>query len=233
MRVWQADLHRPEEWFDAARASILGAGEGERRRGEPDAAWRRRVVARVALRVVLGRCLDRAPDSLAFERGPAGRPGLAARQELRGFDFNLARSCDLCLIAVSDSGPVGVDVERIRDFPELEGVARSRFAPSESAAILERSGPHRLQAFYRCWTRKEAYLKGIGTGIGAGLDGVVVSVEERPAILSGTEVGADWCVCDLELDEGFAGAVAVRGPRPQLSEALRLPVEEIDLIGIG
>jgi 4'-phosphopantetheinyl transferase len=165
-------------------------------------------VARAALRIALGRCLDRPPDSLELVPDEQGKPVLAADD----VGFNLAHSADLCVIAVSESGPIGVDVEEVRDFPELEGVVGARFAPAEAAGILGQAGDSRLRAFYRCWTRKEAYLKATGAGLQAGLDSVVVSVGDRPEILSATQSNdGAWSLADLDLDEGFIGAVAARG----------------------
>jgi 4'-phosphopantetheinyl transferase len=212
MRVWQTDLRHSDKWIEDAVASVLTAGEFERRGRESHHVWRRRVVARAALRIALGRYLDRPPGSLEFALGPVGKPRLAGAIGGNEVFFNLSRSDDFCLIAISDGGPVGVDVEEVRDVPELAGLVRSRFAASEAAAILERSGKERLRAFYRCWTRKEACVKALGTGIGADLDSVVVSVGDRPALLTapGTRAGK-WSLLDLALDEGFAGALAVRG----------------------
>jgi 4'-phosphopantetheinyl transferase len=212
MRVWQTDLRRPDEWIDDAAKSVLGAGESEQRGRESRQVRRRRVVARVALRIALGLYLDRAPDSLAFALGPGGKPRLAGPAGRDEVFFNLARSDDLCLIAISGDGPVGVDVEAVRDVPELAGLVRSRFAASEAAAILERPAERRLHAFYRCWTRKEACLKAAGTGVGASLESVTVSVGDRPAILAAAGARAgEWSLLDLALGHGFAGALAVRG----------------------
>jgi 4'-phosphopantetheinyl transferase len=212
MRIWQTDLRRSEEWIEDAVASVLTADEAERRGREPHHVWRRRVVARAALRVALGRHLDRSPGSLELALGPGGKPRVAGDADRDEVFFSLSRSADLCLIAICEEGPVGVDVEEVRDFPELAGLVRSRFAPSEATAILERSGEERLRAFYRCWTRKEACVKALGGGIGPGLQSVVVSVGARPALLSapGARAG-DWSLLDLALDEGIAGALAVRG----------------------
>lgn len=211
MRVWQVDLRRSEGWIEDFAGPVLGEDEVRRGREAFD-VWRRRVVARASLRIALGMYLDRPPGSLAFALGPGGKPELAAPGDRDDVFFNLSRAGELCLIAICEEGPVGVDVEEIRDVPELVDLVRSRFAASEAGAILERSGEPRLRAFYRCWTRKEAYLKAAGTGIGAGLEGVVVSVGERPALLSTPGASAaDWSLLDLALEGGFVGAVAVRG----------------------
>ncbi|HEY8082614.1 MAG TPA: 4'-phosphopantetheinyl transferase superfamily protein [Solirubrobacterales bacterium] len=211
MRVWQANLRRSDEWIDGAIGSVLGEDEARRGR-ESHQVWRRRVVARAGLRTALGQYLDCSPGSLAFALGPGGKPRLAGPAGHDDVFFNLARSGDLCLIAISADGPIGVDVEEIRDVPELESLVRSRFAASEAAAILERSGEERLSAFYRCWTRKEACVKAIGTEIGPGLDSVVVSVGDRPALLSAPGASAgEWSLLDLALGDGFIGALAVWG----------------------
>ena len=167
----------------------------------------RRTTSRAALRTALGRTLDVRPDSLTFAEGPGGRPELVESDV--PVSFNLSHSGDLCLIAISTDGPVGIDVEEMRAVPELASLVRARFAASEADAILAEPEEGRLRAFYRCWTRKEAYLKATGAGIGAGIDGVVVSVGERPELISapGARPG-DWALADLALDERFAGALA-------------------------
>jgi 4'-phosphopantetheinyl transferase len=221
MRVWQADLRRSDEWIEDAVTSVLGVGESERRGRESRQVWRRRVVARAMLRIALGLYLDRAPNSLAFALGPSGKPRLAGPAGRDDVFFNQARSGDLCLIAISGDGPVGVDVEEVRDVPELPGLVRSRFAESEATAILGRSGEERLRAFYRCWTRKEATVKAAGVEIGPSMESVVVSVGDRPVLLSTSGACAgEWSLRDLALGDEFAGALAVCGAA---EEYLALP----------
>jgi 4'-phosphopantetheinyl transferase len=163
------------------------------------------------LRKALGICLDRPPESLTFALGPGGKPELV---ESDGLHFSLSYSGDRCVIAISTEGPVGVDVEEIRELPELAGIVRSRFAPREAEEILALSGVQRLRAFYRCWTRKEAYLKAIGAGIGGdSLARVEVSTGGVPELRAAPGADADeWSLLDLEVGDGFASALATRHP---------------------
>ncbi len=177
------------------------------------AELRRSGRAEAVLRMALGIYLDRPPESLAFALGPGGKPELAGPAG-RDVHFSLAHSGDRCAIAVSAEGPVGIDVEEIRELPELEGIVRSRFAPSEAAEILALSGEQRLRAFYRCWTRKEAYLKATGAGIGGdSLQQVEVSTGSSAALRAAPEAeAAEWSLLNLDLGGEFAGALATRHP---------------------
>lgn len=186
----------------AGSAATLRVWQTELRRSDRSEA---------ALRIALGICLDRPPESLAFGLGPGGKPELAGPAGRDGH-FSLSHSGDRCVIAVSTEGPVGVDVEEIREVPELMGLVRSRFAPGEAAEILALSGEQRLRAFYRCWTRKEAYLKATGAGIGDdSLRRVEVSTGSVAALRAapGAEA-AEWSLLDLDLGDGFASALATR-----------------------
>jgi len=169
--------------------------------------------AEAALRIALGMYLDRSPESLAFALGPGGKPELTGPAG-RDVHFSLSHSGDRCVIAVSAEGPVGVDVEEIRQVPELVGIAQSRFAPGEAAEILALSGEQRLRTFYRCWTRKEAYLKATGAGIGGdSLQRVEVSTGSVAALRAAPgAVAGEWSLLDLDLGDGFASALATRHP---------------------
>jgi 4'-phosphopantetheinyl transferase len=187
----------------AGSAATLRVWQAELRRSDR---------AEVALRTALGMYLDRPPESLAFALGPGGKPELAGPAG-RDVHFSLSHSGDRCAIAVSEE-PVGIDVEEIRELPELEGIVRSRFAPDEAAEILTLSGEQRLRAFYRCWTRKEAYLKATGAGIGGdSLQQVEVSTGSFAALRAAPGAEAtEWSLLDLDIGGEFAGALATRHP---------------------
>jgi 4'-phosphopantetheinyl transferase len=175
---------------------------------------RRFVAARASLRRVLGLCLDRDPAGLVFDYTDRGRPSLRLAPH-PDFDFNLAHSGDLALLAFS-SRRVGVDVERLRDMPNALAVARRFFSPREVSALRRLAEDARRVGFFNAWTRKEALIKAVGTGLAA-LKETEVSLlpDEIPAVLSAPGGAEAWRVFHLEPSPAFVGAVAVHAaPAP-------------------
>jgi 4'-phosphopantetheinyl transferase len=211
--VWRVDLRQRQSWVKKASQELLEPRERKRAaRGTPEVR-RRRIVSRAALRIALAARLGRPPASLRFASDRHGKPILAPSPG-RHVHFSLSTSGDCCLIALSAVGPVGVDLERIVAFPELEELVRSRFAPSEAAAIVRLPREKQLRAFYNCWTRKEACLKATGVGLTRGLDAVAVTVDDRrPALVSldGDDPRA-WMLAALHPGADLVGAVAARRP---------------------
>ncbi len=218
--VWQIDLVQPVAVVQQA-ARLLSADEQARAARFYFARDRDRfVLARAALRQILGRCLAADPAALAFAYSPAGKPTLSAAAGTQAgptLHFNLSHSHTLALAAVTRGAHVGVDVEHQRDLPELASIARRFFSPRESERLLGLTPAEQPAAFFRCWTRKEAYLKGRGTGIVGGLDRFDVSFApgEAPALLRTLDDPAEaarWSLHDLAPAAGYAGALAVAAP---------------------
>jgi 4'-phosphopantetheinyl transferase len=219
LEVLRADLLQPAEWIDEA-AAILNPGERAAfGRGTPAVA-RRRMVARIALRVVLADALGCSPQAVEIGEDAYGKPALASDIPL---EFNLSHCGDCCLIAVSAVGPVGIDVEQVRPVPDLDEIAASRFTRGEASAIDARTGSDRLRAFLNCWTRKEAYLKAIGAGLAGGLDSVEVTVDDESPAIVRLEDGDHrfWSLSALELGSELIGAVALYAKDLRLPPRLR------------
>jgi 4'-phosphopantetheinyl transferase len=143
------------------------------------------VWCRAALRQILGRRLDCLPARVALRTTATGRPFVAAA----ALDFNVSHCEDLALIAVLPAAQcVGVDVEYLAPLPDLMDLARIVLIPREIAQ-LPGTGDAQLQAFYRFWTCKEAYLKAIGTGL---------SCEPRRVELSFTDPTHPTLGCALD-----------------------------------
>lgn len=167
----------------------------------------------VATRRILGEALGVAPAAIQFGAGKSGKPLLASPGD-SGFEFNLSDSGDLALLALSRLGPVGVDVERVRPLTDMEAIAESHFAEEERAALLALPEGERLDGFYRLWTRKEAYIKALGTGLGHALDRFAVTIDPahvRFVHLDGDEAAArSWALRPIPVPTGYLAALAVR-----------------------
>jgi 4'-phosphopantetheinyl transferase len=110
---------------------------------------------------------------------------------------------------------VGVDVEYVRGGKMR--LAERFFAVDEVARLRALPSDEQEHAFYRCWTRKEAFVKARGEGLSLPLHrfAVAVSAGDPPAILwvdGDDREGARWTVHDLPEIPGYASALVVEGP---------------------
>lgn len=163
------------------------------------------------MREILGGYLGLAPQRVPLAAAAHGKPYLAGVAQAP--EFNLSHTGDWAALAVTARHPLGIDIETIR--PLQDGMVQRYFAPAEVAAIADLPPPARHAAFFRCWTRKEAFVKATGAGLGLPLASFVVSVEaDRPAAVlaidgrSSADV-AGWRLLPLEPAPGMAGAVAI------------------------
>lgn len=220
-RLTRADVHVWRVFADAADSvaqrleSLLSPDELQRARGFATTLLRRRfTIFRGSLRVVLGLYHDQQPECLEFRYGEFGKPELA---EVSGaLEFSLTHSDDVALIAVANNRRVGVDIERVRAVEDAARIVERFFAPSEREAFLRELDYCREEAFLRAWTRKEAYLKGIGEGLAFALDRVEVSLAsgEPPRLIrveGRPDEPANWSLIDLEPRVGYLGTLAVEG----------------------
>jgi 4'-phosphopantetheinyl transferase len=156
----------------------LSANEIERARSmRIGIIWKR---ARTALRLVLAGEVKGNPSEIVIHESRGAKPRTA------GVEFNLSHSGDWVAIATSHESPVGIDLEKIRPDFNWKSVA-ARFLPTQNIQSEAE--------FFECWTKQEAYLKGLGTGLKGGLD---------------TTPESSWSVVPIEAPEGYAAALAVR-----------------------
>ncbi|MFE0880144.1 4'-phosphopantetheinyl transferase family protein [Streptomyces smyrnaeus] len=214
-------------------ADVLDAEERRRAAAFQDPVARERfVTSHVGLRLFLGAHLRTDPRTLVFTRQecgmpgcgrPHGRPAVAGRPEAH---FSLSHAGDMALLALSSS-PVGADIESeklVRDGLERAG---RRLHPDEQRALAALPTAVRAPAVLGCLVRKEAYLKGLGTGLAGGLGAHHVGLAERFAPAPAPRGPTDWVLRDVPVPEGYQAAVAVRhtdadGPCPVLRRTRRL-----------
>lgn len=191
--------------------SLLDAEErGRAARFVFDRHRRRFVAAHAWMRAVLGRCIDRPPASLRFAAGSHGKPSLVdPPMDVR---FNLSHAGERALLAVVLGREIGVDVEKERPIETLQ-LAQRFFASGEYACLEALPEAERDPAFFRCWTRKESFIKAVGEGLSFPLDLFEVSLarEEAPQLLlacrASGQAMARWRVVSLPIDRGYAAAL--------------------------
>src|SRR5438445_3867741 len=201
--------------------AVLSDDEVDRARRYRFARDRRRfVAARSFVRRTLAEYLSMRPREVAFVYGPFGKPAFSSREPGETVQFNLSHSGEGALLAVTHGLTVGVDVEQVVHVPEWRGIASHVFSAYENAALSGVEAGSRDAAFYRCWTRKEAFLKALGNGLTLPLDSFDVSLDERyPELIAVRDEAAAlaaWTLYHLCPAEGYVAALAVEGTDAQL-----------------
>ncbi len=214
VHVWRVFLDRTPGWLEWHDELLCDDERDRACRFYFERDRRRFTVARGALRMILSGYSAQHPESIRFEYGPQGKPHLASsHSEMR---FNLAHSEELALIAVARERELGIDVERIRSFSLGAQRPEDFFSPREVSTLRALSGTLAEEAFFRCWTRKEAYIKARGGGLSIPLDSFDVSLEAgEPAALLAVRGDATeasrWSMQALHPAAGYAGALVAEG----------------------
>ena len=210
--VWRIVLDQEEARLETFRRTLEPHELERARRFHFDKHRNHFIVARGFLRSVLARYLGTQPESLSFVYGPYGKPALEGEHGLR---FNLSHSNEVALLAVTRYAELGVDVEHIRaDFATAD-IARRFFSLREVETFDALAKEEQVAAFFRCWTRKEAYIKAIGKGLSQPLDAFDVTLASGapPALLRAEDDNASrWLLADIDAGAGYAGALAVERP---------------------
>ena len=123
------------------------------------------IVGRGMLRSLLGAYLSLAPSEVDIAIEPSGKPRLAAKLGRRALSFNLAHSGDGVLLGFTSGGEIGVDIEHHRQVSHWQAIAERHYSCRELAMLRSVGGEEQREMFFRIWTRKEAVLKWLGTGL--------------------------------------------------------------------
>jgi 4'-phosphopantetheinyl transferase len=207
VHVWLIPLPNSGE-YPSRLAHLISTEESERAARfifERDRA--RFIVAHAALRDILARYTGQDPTALVFGVAEKGKPYLAEHRRVR---FNLSHSGSFATVAMALDREVGVDIECIRPDRSTDAIAARFFAPAEVRELNSTPEHTRVAAFFACWSRKEAYIKARGEGLGIALDSFVVSLGEK-AELCAAEDRERWSMCALQAPAGYAAALAAEG----------------------
>jgi 4'-phosphopantetheinyl transferase len=216
VHVWRASLSQTQKNLEFCRETLA---EDERERAGRFHFERDRhhfIAARGILRQLLGHYLNVEPHRLSFKYTFYGKPFLASDNGGAELRFNVSHAGELALYAFSRRRELGVDIEKIRPDIEHRSIASRFFSEQEIAALRKLPVKQRQQAFFLCWTRKEAYIKGIGEGLSLPLHTFDVSlVPGEPAVLlavRGARGEAErWTLRDLQPGADYEAALVAEG----------------------
>jgi 4'-phosphopantetheinyl transferase len=183
------------------------------------------IAAHGVLRDLLGRYLETRPDRIRYAHNAFGKPHLSPEFGSR-ITFNLSHSAGLALIAIAADANVGVDLEYTGVHADYADIAREFFSAAEVEQLTALPSHDYAEAFFSCWTKKEAYLKARGEGLTTALDTFSVPAIPDPAhtppgvcVAAHDNVPAKrWSFYTLEPAPGYIGALAIEGSDWRLTE---------------
>lgn len=214
VHVWRVELEQPDHLLEKFRETLEEHELHRADRFHFEKHRRHFVAGRGALRQLLAHYLDTKPEAFRLSYGAYGKPLLDGEHKDSRLRFNMSHSHEVALFAFAENREVGVDVEHIRSDFASEDIARRFFSRREVETFNTLPQRDQVAAFFRCWTRKEAFIKVIGLGLSQPLDQFDVTlVAEQPAALlwvSGDDASR-WSMYDLEVGGDYAGALAVEG----------------------
>lgn len=159
------------------------------------------------LRKLLAFYLNCAPAGIEFSYAEHGKPSLQAHPQLQ---FNLSHSRDMAAFAFNFEHEVGVDIEYMRAQKDLAGMIRHVASKKEQAELQALNDSDAYQAFYRLWTRKEAFIKAVGRGLGMGLRSIHIGTHETTEALAveyKNQIQPMWFVSDLQAPQDYRLAI--------------------------
>jgi 4'-phosphopantetheinyl transferase len=173
------------------------------------------------------RCPTVPPESWRFQVAQFGRPEIAAVDSGVNLRFNISHTRGMVACIVTSGIDCGVDIEKVRRFTEMEGLAGTILADSEFERFLSAPENERPLIFSRFWTLKESYVKATGYGLKTPLDSVEFDLTRcTPRLMSSF---GSWSFTQRVLGEGYVVSAAVQtSTRPSFLLFDGLPVLHSD-----
>jgi 4'-phosphopantetheinyl transferase len=216
VHVWRATLDQTPSQIQSFRHNLAADEQARAERFYFERDRGHFIAARGVLRAILGGYLNRVPESLSFCYSSHGKPALAGESDGDAIRFSVSHSHGVALFAVTRGREVGIDLERIRSDLAVAEIAGRFFSRREVAMLRTLPAEAQREAFFLCWTRKEAYLKARGEGLSLLLDQIDVSLAPgEPNAVPGTQrdpsEASSWSLQELTPAPGYVAALAVEG----------------------
>jgi 4'-phosphopantetheinyl transferase len=170
VHVWRATLDIPLRLANTLERTLAPDEQTRAAQFRFPLLRQRFIAGRGILRAILGRYLDMPPQTIHFDYTAHGKPFLQQSEGQGWLHFNVTHAEGMALYAIACEHEVGIDIEAQRQMTDAISIAERFFSPLENQMLRALPLPEQPIAFLRCWTRKEAYIKGLGIGLALPLD---------------------------------------------------------------
>lgn len=216
IHIWKVDLRNDEIDEENLYNEILSPLEKKRAdRLKSKQDQQRSIISRGILRKKLGRYLQRSPKDINFSYNKHGKPFLNSTDLPINIKFNVTHSKDLVLYAITLDREIGIDLEFIKDINKADKIVERFFSEEENSYYNSHSNDKKKWAFFTLWTRKEAYSKARGRGIGLpAKDFDLRLIPEEKAISDSknlTKAQSKWALFNIEVNSNYLAALATEG----------------------
>jgi 4'-phosphopantetheinyl transferase len=207
IQIWHGNISAEDVHYQSYWRILDADEQAHAGKIKIDLLHKRYVDVHGRLRSLLAQTLNESPEKIRINKTEHGKPYLPDTPELV---FNLTHSADMLVIAVGWNCQLGVDVEFCKPRTNLIGLVEKCFGEEESAYWLKLPEAQKTLEFYRFWTRKEAFVKATGRGLGLGLNHCVINPENQAEFLRvPAEYGqaSMWHALDITLGQGVCCAI--------------------------
>jgi 4'-phosphopantetheinyl transferase len=215
IHIWIGELDQPVSEFNRFLQTI---SLDERMR----AGWfhfqekaNRYIIRHGMLRMILGRYMGVKASALRFHHGKHGKPAMSEIIGKENIRFNLSHSEEVAIFAFARNQEIGVDIEHIRDIPEMEQIVKRFFSARDQIFYSALPRDKRREAFFHYWTSKEAFIKALGEGLSRSLEKIDVTLvpgEGNDLHISAGEPCKEsgWSIHTIRPAQEYAGALAIQ-----------------------
>jgi len=206
VHIWRFDLNKETAYLNEY-STVLSLEEREAMDRLIQPLHRQRAMAaRIQLRMLLASYLDEKAESISFLKGEFGKPYIAGS----ACYFNFSHSHNTALLALSQTPNMGVDVECWRPLDNREGIVQRHYSALEKQQWEAIKEADKEKVFFDNWTRKEAFIKATGRGLGMGLSTFSFDLlGEGGLVECASEYGSpdSWLTRKIKLDGTMSAAV--------------------------
>ncbi|MCK5136446.1 MAG: 4'-phosphopantetheinyl transferase superfamily protein [Bacteroidales bacterium] len=217
IHLWTISLDTSEDQIERLRSVLSPAEKKKASYYKFEPIQHHYIVTQAVLRMLLSAYLDIGPADIKMGAHKKGKPFLVNDASIF---YNISNSHDLCVYAFSRDGEVGVDIEKIRDMPDIDQLIEKNLTIRERK-YFQKDTDIKLTRFFQFWTFKESYLKAIGEGMRLTPENLEFSLENGTIRLRFVKYGfdaADWQFKGFTREGNYTGALAYTGKETVIRE---------------